>query len=287
MNILPGSVTRSFGRTVLKAKKNSPHIFFAGGMVGFVGTVFLASRATLRLEDTVDEIRHDLDQVKRVDSTDEHERVRDLVYVYVKSGSKLAKLYGPSVVVGGVSIAALTGAHVQMKRRNAAVTAAFVAVSQAFDEYRERVQEEVGEEKELDIYRGLKKAEAIGPDGKKKHVKGIDALRGSPYARIFDDKSFCWHKDNEYNRIFLQAQQNYANDKLNARGYIFLNEVYDSLGLERSREGQVVGWMIGNPEGDGHIDFGLYEAYNKSFLEHGEPSLILDFNVDGLIFDKI
>lgn len=285
MSILPRGVTRTFGRTVLKAKKNSPHIFFAGGIVGVVGSTFLACRATLKLEATVDDIRHDLTKIKNFEVS-EQERTRDLVYVYARSTGKIAKLYGPSVVLGGMSIAALTGSHVQMTRRNAALTAAFTAVTQAFDEYRARVQEEIGEEKELDIYRGIKDIE-IDKDGKKKKVKGIDALKGSPYARIYDDKSFCWHKDPEYNRIFLQAQQNYANDLLHSRGHVFLNEVYDSLGLERSREGQVVGWLIGNPAGDGHIDFGLYEAYNKTFTQGSEPSLILDFNVDGLIHDKI
>ncbi len=294
MKLVPKGVTRSVGRKVLVVKKNSPHIFFVGGVAGVIGATFLACRATLKLEKTLDEIKDDLDAVKPEVLVDNlatqppvqtQAQVKAVGLVTVRSTVKLGRLYGPSILLGGASIAALTGSHVQLTRRNAALTATLAAVTRAYDEYRIRVQEEIGKERELDIYRNIKEEE-IEVDGKKKKVKVTDPSGWSPYARFFDEASPNWQKNPEMNRIFLECQQNYANHLLRSRGHVFLNEVYDSLGLERSKAGQVVGW-VSDGDGDGYIDFGLYEAVSKDFVTGMEPRIVLDFNVDGVVYDAL
>jgi hypothetical protein len=285
-NIISQDVTRSIGRKVLTAKKNSPHIFFVGGVIGTVGSTVLACRATLKLEGKIDEIKRDLDAVKELSKTrQEKEHYQDLGYVCVKSTIVIGRLYAPAVVVGAVSIAALTGSHIQLTRRNAALSATLAAVSKAYDNYRIRVQEEVGKERELDIYRDMKEQE-VEVDGKKNVVKVTDPNGWSPYARFFDETADNWQRNAEMNRHFLHLQQNYANDLLRSRGHIFLNEVYDLLGLERSQAGQIVGWVM-NGEGDNYVDFGLFECESSRFINHLEQSIILDFNVDGVVYDKI
>jgi hypothetical protein len=288
MKLNKQAFTRSIGRKVLAAKRNSPHIFFVGGVAGVVGSAFLACRATLQLEDKLDGIKSDLDAVKKIKENtadDVDVSIKYLTYVSVKSVGVIGRLYGPSIVLGAVSIGALAGSHVQLTRRNTALTATLALVTKAFDDYRLRVQDEVGKEKELDIYRAIK-IESVEIDGKKQLVKVSDPNGRSPYSRIFDEFSRNWVKDAETNRIFLECQQNYMNHLLRARGYVFLNDVYDSLGLDRSRAGQLVGWMA-DDAGDGFIDFGMYEAYNERFIKGHERSVILDFNVDGTIQDKI
>lgn len=280
--------TRAFGSAVLSTRKNSPHIFFGVGIVGFVGTVVLASRATLKLEPTLDEITADIESVKANAGPSDQENGRNLFYAYSRAGVSLGKLYGPAVVVGVASIGFLTKSHVQLSKRNAALAASYAAVTQAFDEYRDRVRAELGDDKERDIYLGVEDVE-IEEDGKKKKVKGI---KGTPsiHARFFDQFNANWTKDPEQNRYFLQAQQNYWNHRLHAYGYVFLNEVYESLGMERSQIGQLVGWRITDDgTGDGYIDFGLYEETNNArFINNLEWSALLDFNVDrGVIYDKI
>ncbi len=111
-------------------------------------------------------------------------------------------------------------------------------------------------------------------------MKVVNGTEYSPYARFFDETSREWKKDAEMNLYFLQCQQTWANHQLRARGHIFLNEIYDSLGMERSSAGQIVGWVV-NGEGDGFVDFGLYEARSTGFRHGLEPRIILDFNVDG------
>ncbi len=286
---IPASVRPALNRSILQLRKQAPHILFGVGVVGFGTTVVLSSRATLKLEATLDDVKFHVDEVKKMyeDGLDHPERGRDLAYVYGRGFAKLAKLYAPTVVVGVASIAALSGSHVIMTRRNAGLTAAVATLTKALEEYRTRVREELGEEKERELYHGIKFVEET-IDGKKQMV----AIKDGPlsgYARYFDEGSPHWNKDASYNRLYVLAQQQYANDLLHNRGHIFLNEVYDMLGIERSAEGQVVGWVMseGQEFGDNFVDFGIYEVRNAGFRNGTEPRVLLDFNVNGVVYDLI
>lgn len=296
MKFVPTGITRAVARQILTTKKNSPHIFFGAGVVGIVGAGVMACRATLKLEETLDTVKVDVDAVKGMAKTasenpaldyGEHEYHRDLGYVYIKSAVAIGRLYGPSILVGTASIGALTGSHVALTRRNAALTAVVAAVTQAYNDYRERVKEELGVERELDIYHAVSE-EAMKIDGKKQLVKVSDPNKMSPYARFFDETSTEWTKDPEVNRLIVQGTQTYLNNILQSRGHVFLNEAYDALGMERTRAGAVVGWVIGD-DGDNYLDFGLFEASERgrAFVNGAERSILLDFNVDGVIYDKI
>lgn len=292
---LPENFTRSVGRAILQTKKNSPHLFFVGGVAGVLGSTFLACKATLKLPDTVDEIHEDIAAVKELAVTTETnhhnatytkgDHYKDVGYVLVKSGGKLVRLYGPAALLGAASIGALAGSHVQLTRRNAALAATVSLISKAYEDYRLRVQEQFGADKELDIYRA-NKTETVEIEGKKQKVVVTDPNGKSPYARCFDECSRHWEPSHEMNRVFLIHQQNYANQLLKARGHVFLNDVYDALGFDRSPAGQVVGWLL-NGEGDGHVDFGIYDAANMHFMNGDEVSCWLDFNVDGPIYELI
>lgn len=284
MRFVPNKVSRAIGKRILETKKNSPHIFFAVGVVGVVGGAVLACQATLKLEDTLDGVKKDLELVDGSLKSDE-EKHRLAMAVRIRGAYRITRLYAPALAVGGAGIASLTGSHIQLTKRNTALTVTLASVMKAYEEYRARVQEEVGEERELEIYRGIGD-DTVDIEGHRKKIKVTDPNAWSPYARIFDEYSRNWQKDAELNRIFLQCQQQYANHLLKARGHIFLNEVYDALGLERSRAGAVVGWVV-DGDGDGYVDFGLFEATSSRFINNLEKSVILDFNVDGVVYDKI
>jgi hypothetical protein len=307
MTIVPNSIIRNVSRKTLIIKKESPHIFFALGVVGTVTSTVLACRATLKLSKTLDDIKEEAATVKEMrenvpnemihaqtQAADKHgmsvyseeEYYKDVIYVYAKSGFKLVKLYAPSVTIGVVSIGLLTGSHIQLARRNSALMVAYAAIQQAFEEYRERVRYQYGEERELDIFHGVTTEVIENADGDKLERKIKDPNGISMYARFFDEFSTNWQKDPELNRIFVQCQQNYANHLLQARGHVFLNEVYDMLGIDRSSAGQVVGWVM-NGDGDNYVNFGMFDAYNSAFINGAERSILLDFNVDGVVYDKI
>ena len=299
MNLVPKKLSRTVARKVLRAKKNSPHIFFAAGVVGAIGSTALACRATLKVSDVLEDLEHDAKQVKELgdsaianpeNSYSEGDFQTDIAYVYGKGAGRIIKLYAPAAILGTVSVMALTGSHIQLARRNAALTGALGVVSSAFETYRGRVRDELGKEKEAHIFHDVVEEERT-VDGKKVTVPVLsDPTGNSVYARFFDEVSPNWTKDAEYNRLFVQAQQNYFNHLLHSRGHVFLNEVYDLLGMERSKEGAVVGWVYdpyGQNEGDNFIDFGIFEVYNRDFVNGNERSILLDFNVDGVIYNLI
>ena len=245
-----------------------------------VTSTVLACRATLQTEDMFGEMKSDIEAAKSMDDN------RDVAYAYVRNVVRFGKTYAPALLVGGASAALLTGSHIQLTRRNTSLTLAYAGLHKAYAEYRARVREEVGEEKEKDLYHGVTLEEAKNEAGKLAKFKTVDPNAISPYARFFDEGSPNWHKNAEYNRLFIQCQQNYANNILIARGHLFLNEVYDMLGIEHSSAGAIVGWII-NGDGDNFVDFGLFEAHQRGFVNGYEPSIMLDFNVDGVIYDKI
>lgn len=291
---LSNKITCKIGRQILVTKKHSPTVLVATGIVGVVATVVLASKATLKLDEVLKEAEHDSETAKNLhdDKYSEEDRKKDLGLVRVKAAIKIVKLYAPSVVVGVASIGCITGAHVILNKRNIGLTAAYAAVDKGFREYRSRVVQELGEEKDLEFRHGLVDREiAVETDEGPvvKTVKGVDPTVGmSMYARCFDKTNRNWKTEPSYNQMWLRAQQNYANDLLNARGHLFLNEVYKMLGMKHTSAGSVVGWIKGNR--DSYVDFGIFnndEYMGMMFACGSEKSVWLDFNVDGVIYDKI
>lgn len=293
MRFLPDTLTRSVSRAILKSKKNSPHIFFVAGVAGAVTSTVLACRATLKLEETLDEIHEEVKGVKSLPESletqsvqyTERDHYRDLVIVYGRGAVQMGRLYGPSILVGVAAIGALTGSHIQMTKRNAALASAFAMLTKSFEDYRERVQTEIGLDRELEIYNDAQEGETKVV-GKKKAVMVPGPNGGSIYSVLFDSTNQNWVNDPGHNRAFLNCQQKYANDYLRGHGHIFLNQVYESLGFPHTQAGALVGW-VWNGEGDNYVDFDLYCPENMDFINENDRVVRLDFNVDGIIYDKI
>ena len=111
----------------------------------------------------------------------------------------------------------------------------------------------------------------------------------SRYAQYFDECCSGWTKDPRSNLMFLKYQERYANERLKAKGYLFLNQVYEMLGIPITEEGQLVGWVydVDNPIGDNYVSFGLDSDVNRDFINGFGNIAILDFNVDGYILNYI
>lgn len=267
------ALTRSIHGLVINTKKNSPHIFFTAGIIGSVASTILACRATMKLQPILDKMSDDIDTLDGdVHHTDD-EYVEMYKWVWVDGAWEITKLYAPAVLVHILAVAALSGSHVQMARRNGALVATLVAANQSFKSYRDRIGEEIGEEQEAEIYnhvdRGL-----------------VDPSQFNKFTRIFNEDASGWHHDMEINRNFLHFCQDLSNELLHRKGVVFLNEIYDMLGFPHTREGMIYGWILGG-EGDDFIDFGLMEAVNSRFINGLEKSVVLTFNVDGVLSDYI
>lgn len=291
MKLIPGAVSRKIARTGLVAASNSPQMLFAAGIVGVIGGTVLACRATLKLDAIMADTKNDLAIAKNIndDLYTEQDRNRDIALIYGRSIVTLGRAYGPAILVGGISIAALTKSHNILNERNAALTAAYVALDKGFSEYRSRVVEKYGEDADRDLRYGTREEVITTDKGRKKTITQVSMDPPSIYAKWFDHRSSSWQSDDDMNWIFLKNQQNYLNDMLRSRGHVTLNDAYDCLGIERTTPGAIVGWVQDNEDGgDNYIDLGLPEWYSsEDFVKGVDGAVLLDFNVDGIIYDKI
>jgi hypothetical protein len=294
MKFVPEVIGKHISRNALLAQKASPEILFGVGVIGVIGSTVLACRATLKVDTVLDEAKEKLEKAKTLEHEDysEKDRSRDISLVYFQSGVKIARLYTPAIIVGGLSIYALTSSHRILTRRNVALTAAYGALEKGFNQYRARVVEKYGEEEDRNFRYGTREVEVVDPKTKKKKkVTRVSLDEPSIYARFFDSYSPSWNKEPEYNLIFLKCQQNYANDLLHSRGHVFLNEVYDMCGIPRSKAGAVVGWVLSTDDStDNFVNFGVFDGRKevvRDFVNGLEGSILLDFNVDGVIYDKL
>jgi Family of unknown function (DUF6353) len=293
MSLVPVAVGKLIARNVLLTQKASPELLFGAGLVGSVTSTVLACRATLKADAVVRESKVKLRVVKTLEAEEysEKDRRKDVSLVYFQTSVKVTRLYGPAILVGGFSIVALTRSHNILTQRNAALTAAYVALDKGFREYRTRVIAKYGEDADRDFRYGTRELTIEDPEtGKKTKTVRVNPGDPSIYARWFDNGSSEWSKEPEYNLAFLKATQNYCNDLLHARGHVFLNEVYDMLGLERSKAGAVVGWLLTkNGSTDNFVNFGIFDDRERArdFVNGFEGAILLDFNVDGLIYDKL
>lgn len=302
------TASRTMHRVGFKIKKASPEIMVVAGVVGVVTSTVMACKATTKVNDILEETKKQVNDVHNVlesknvpaDRYTNDDAKKDLAIIYTQTGVKLIKLYGPAVLVGALSITGILASHRILKKRNVALAAAYTTIDKSFKEYRGRVVKRFGKEIDRELRYNIKAQEieeaTVDKDGnetiEKKTVSVVDPNTYSDYARIFDNGSLGWTKDPEYNLMFLKNQQNYANDKLKAQGYLFLNDVYDMLGIQRTKAGQIVGWVYNedDPIGDNFVDFGIYDIYNEKacdFVNGRERSIVLDFNVDGNILDLI
>lgn len=303
MKFVPDAIARKVASQQLLASEHSPRILFVGGVVGMVGSTVLACRATLKLEETLDDIEREKRLAQNVnaqvndpsydgDATySEKEMRRDLAVIGVRGVGKVAKLYLPAIALGSVSVAALTKSHNILQDRNLALTAAYTAIDTAYSRYRERVVERYGEEVDHELRYEAEQVDILDEEsGKITTESRAIGAPGAAYARWYDAvASRNWSPDPDINLLFLRNVQNYMNDRLRAKGHVFLNEVYDELGLERSKPGAIVGWRWNKGSGDDYIDFGIWDGDQRAndFFNGREGAILLDFNVDGPIYDKI
>jgi hypothetical protein len=294
----PTSVAGKLGRPMLKLRKISPQIMFGAGVVGVVGAGVLACRATLKLDETLekDVTRQLTIQQLTSDGAEGYEAEkydRHIAHAKARLILDIAKLYAPAVGLTVVSIGLLTGSHVTLNRRNAAATAAYATLDQAYKRYRDGVIEKYGKGEDERFRHGVVEVgETVTVDGDSKKTKVVKHERSagrSEYAQCFEESNVNWRPGGNANWFFLNAQEKYWNDQLQTIGYVFLNDVLKSLGLQETKAGQVVGWVAGENKGDGYISFGIFENERseavRDFMTGAEDSIWLDFNVDGMVLD--
>lgn len=297
------SVRGVANKTVMKLKKHSPEILVVAGVVGAVASAVIACKATTKVSRITEDAKDSIDTIHESakngvtpagEPYSAEDSKKDLTLVYVQTGIKYAKLYAPAIILGTLSVSSILASNNILRKRNVALGAAYAAIDKSFKEYRGRVVERFGEQVDQELKYNLKakkfdEVEVDPETGKEKKVKKTvtvaDPNLQSDYAVYFDQKSRNYETNMDYNRMFLKAQQQFANDKLQTRGHIFLNEVLDDLDLPRCPAGQIVGWTKDGP--DGYVNFRILEVERETEDGRHEPALLLDFNVEGNIWEKM
>lgn len=298
--ILKTALRQTLGRPSVLMQKYSPELLLIGGTVSIIGGTVAACRATLKLEEVVQRYKASLSDIKEKTSAadnggeySEKRRKKDISKVYLKLVGELVELYGPSVLFVGGGIGMFWSSHVVISERYAGALAAYKLLDESFKTYRHRVTDMVGPQNEQKLRKKREKTAKdegplpFDPDPKNPDEVSTEgpALDLSIYAKRFDSESPQWGRSYLLNEFFLRAQQGYANDLLNVRGHVFLNEIYDALGLPRTKEGALVGWV--KDRGDNYVSFGLESPNNDKNPRDENQAWVLDFNVSGVIYDLI
>lgn len=307
------NLSRSLNKVGLLARKHSPAILMGVGAVGAVASTVMACKATLKVNEVLDEAKDTVEKIHEVKETmpekySEQDAKKDLTITYTNTGVKLVKLYGPAVILGVASLGAMFTSHRILTKRNVALAAAYTAVDQSFKQYRSRVVERFGNQIDKELKYNIKAKEIeetiTDEEGNEQTVVSNKFVLASPediseYARFFDAgtknekgeyvRNPYWNENPEDNLIFIKQVERFCNQKLKIKGVLFLNDVYEALGMPLTKAGQVVGWVYNekDPIGDNFVDFGLYKdnlSYTD-FVNGWDPVILLDFNVDGNIWD--
>ncbi|MCK5602215.1 hypothetical protein KAR91_10110 [Candidatus Pacearchaeota archaeon] len=297
------------GHTSLAIKSRAPELLLGGGIITGVASVVMIAKAHKKSDEVFGDIAEDIMDVQiyvgntnaetnddadaklgdYVTHTDERKM---LLPIYANGARRAARLYGPGLMMGAASLFLLLASHGTLKRRNKALLSTIGVVSQGFAIYRQRVVAEQGTEADERFYYGAEARKIttleIDADGKKKKTKSTknhipDEVSPIMYQRLFDHTMPMWNADPDMNEFFLQITQQHFDDWLKIKGYVLLNEVYTALGFDESPEGAVVGWSTNVP-GDNYVSFGLDNDINK---REGDNRWLLDFNVNGVVFDTI
>lgn len=318
-------IKKTFRNMKFKVVEYSPEILIAVGVIGTVTSTVMACRATTKVSEILENTQKDINDIhgcvdneSLADQYTEEDVRKDLTIVYTKTGVEFIKLYAPSVVLGVLSMGCMIKSNNIMRKRNLTLAVAYSAVDKGFKEYRHRVINRFGEEVDHDIRFGTKaqKVNRVIADenGKEKKVKEtikvVDTDILTDYSFFFDPSNPNWEKSGDYVRMFLKAQQSYANDRLRLEGVLCLNQVLEMLDIKPMSDeqfimGQSVGWIYDEerPTGDNYIDFGIDQAYRiaernfkKDMVTDGDwvndfdkydPIVLLDFNVDGNILELL
>lgn len=305
--------TEAIGRKIsmvgLSLKKASPTILIVGGVVGVVASMIGVGIASTKVCEVVDEHKKKVEELhERYDNAtvfSPEVKRKETADVYIHTGVKMAKMYGPSVLLGCTSLVCILKSHNILTRRNAALAAAYSIVDKEFKGYRDRLIDRFDENLDQELKYGIKDEEIDVEEVNektgevqtvKKTVKTASIDNHSTYARFFCEGCNGWDQDPNYNLLFLRAQQDSANEKLRSRGYLLLNEVYEMLGVDVSVAGNTVGWLYDKNKNDNeqaddcYVDFGIYNVQdpnNRAFVNGKTNTVLLDFNVQGPIINEM
>ena len=280
---VPNIAEKAFVSASFFLKEHSPVILTSAGVVGLVAAGVLASRATLKLEPVLEKHREEVRKAHAAKADlNDSENGKALLSVHTRTGWELTKLYWGPITLTGLSIMSIATGYGILNDRYLTTASLLKASEASFNEYRKQVAKILGDDVEQELHLGVREEVVENEETGNEETKKYLSVNGrSPYAKVFaQNTSSSWQREHSYNEIFINAKEQYFNWKLQAHGKVFLSDVYKELGLEETKASHLVGWA--KNEGDNLIIF-----TRETFSDESGTSILLDFNVDGVIINKI
>ena len=309
-----GKIKMMANTAMFTVKKYSPEILLGIGFVGIGVSTVLACKATLKVEEVLDVYESTMENVdltleisaeRNDDTYTIADAKKDRITIKTQTAVQFVKIYGPSATLMVASMGCILGSYRIMSKRQIALMAAYKVMEEAFTTYRGRVINELGEVKDAHFMYGTDtitdEETVVDENGKKKKVKTekeelIPGAKLSGFARMFAEEqpdqvgawtgSTQWSPIHDYNLNFLTAKEQHFNDKLVAKGFVTINEVYEELGFAPTEAGMICGWRYKSDRGDGYISFRPRGIDGNWIMGNDGDSVVMDFNIDGVIFDQ-
>jgi len=287
-NVISGTKKFLF-KGVRVIQKFSPEICLAVSVGAGIAALYFTREGAKNEDAVIENFEKERGEIKyheEMDDLTHKEAGKELGKLYIKTCGRVAKVYWKAILFETIAIGSSFGGYTIQKNRIAGLTAVANGLTSTINLMESRTnksKDEQSTDETLDEKNDISE-ELEGNCGKGQR----DPNGYSMYAKFFDEYNVNWCKNPESNLQFLKFVQSTCNDRLQSRGFLFLNEVYQALGIPMTSYGQMVGWVLGN--GDDFVDFGIMDGEReraRAFVNGREASILLDFNVDGVIWDKI
>lgn len=302
-------VVRAFYKGLALGAKHAPKIMVGTGVALMGASVVVACKESTKAEELHEEFERRMSIVekekdraakKEIIYTAKNER-EDITLICAQTAAKYIRNYWKTIALFGAGALLVFGGHHILTRRNLALAAAYKGLNESFKAYRGRIVDEFGKDVDYNALHGFKMQDIVTTDDSgndvTESVKVLDPEASSIYSILWDDMySTEWTPNPNTNMLLLEGKERCWTDVLHTRGYVHLDEVYRDLGVwgrigeDKQKAATAVGWVLGC--GDDYVSFGLRKdavinPAKAEFINGLEPSILLDFNVDGIIHDLL
>lgn len=260
-----------FNKSVHVLQKNAPALLTGAGIIGLGATGYLAYKAAPKVEAVVEEMEEDRDSGIELDKVG---YTRDL-----------AMAIALPVTVGAASISAFVLSYNIQNKRILGLSGALTTMAGERAYYENKFRNDYGDE-EYEKFRQpshKEKAKVKDDKGKEKEQEvevrdDLPSLRGA----WFDKSEEYIKDDHDYNVQFIRSVEEHLSTKLFRDGFLYLNEVYDALGLERTRQGNILGFTTGSSF---QMDMDVSNFYDKEEMTL-LPQIYVSWNEPRPIYDR-
>lgn len=207
--------------------RNSSTILTVLGGIGVIATAVLAAKASPKA-------------AALIESKEEDKGEELTKWEVVKTATPA---YIPAIVTGVSTIACIFGANILNKHQQASLASAYALIDNSYKAYKDKLKELYGEEAHNNIIDALavEKAEEIGVyNYGPVSLCNLSIEDGTSEPRLFYDEFSNRYFETTIEQV-INAEYHF-NRNFVLRGYAFLNEFYEFLGLECTEYGNQVGW---------------------------------------------